>query len=105
MLRGLARADKNHWDVRAMPLPQDRVLIDVDLAQRGAEFAEHRLDQCFRFLAEMTTRTGVQRNRARVASPEPLIFRAAIHDLHSERRREAAFQVRLASFQYPGGAP
>jgi hypothetical protein len=47
----------------------------------------------------MTTRTGVQRNRARFASREPLIFRAAIHDLHSERSREAAFQVELASFQ------
>ncbi len=83
----------------ALRMPQDRVLIDVDLAQRGAEFAEQRPDQCFRFLAEMTTRTRVQRNQARFAGREPLIFRAAIHDLHSDRSRDAAFQMEPASFQ------
>src|SRR4029077_10073615 len=35
----------------------------------------------FRFLAEMTTRTRVQRNDARFASREPLIFMALVHVL------------------------
>src|SRR5712692_3733699 len=99
MFRGFARTNKNDWDVRAISPPQNRVLIDVHLAQRGAEFAEHRLDQCFCVLAEMTTRTRVQRNRARFASREPLIFRAAVHNLRSERSREASFRMERASFQ------
>jgi len=99
MLRGFARANKNHGDVRAISLPQDFVLIDVHLAQRGVEFAEQRLDQRFRFLAEVATGTRVQRNCARFASRKPLIFWAAIHDLHSDRNRKAAFQMKMASFQ------
>ena len=72
MLRGFAGANKNHRDVRAISLPQDFVLIDVHLAQRGAEFAEQRLDQRFRFLAEVATGTRVQRNCARSAAASRL---------------------------------
>src|ERR1700687_329253 len=97
MLRGFARADKNHRDVRATSLPQHGILIDVDCAQRGAEFTEHRLDQCFRFLAKMTTRARVQRNYASLVPPEPLIFMALIHVFapHGESRGSVSNRTRV----------
>src|SRR5712691_6867759 len=79
MLRGFSRADKNHRDIHAIALPQHVILIDVHLAQRGAEFAEHRRDQRFRFLAEMTTRTCVQRDHTRSASRQSLVFGSFLH--------------------------
>src|SRR5260370_3212510 len=74
MVCGFSRADKNHRDIHAIALPQHVILIDVHLAQRGAEFAEHRRDQRFRFLAEMTTRTCVQRDYPRPTARQSLVF-------------------------------
>src|SRR5260221_512285 len=92
MLRGFARADKNHRDVRAVPAPRVCVVIDVHLAQRGAEFAEHRLDQLLCFFAEMATRTRVQRDLPSAASSESSVFRAVIHGFASSSGRAASFR-------------
>src|SRR5260370_33380052 len=74
MLRGFARANKNHRDIHAIALPQRVILIDVHLAQRGAEFAEHRRDQRSRFLTQITTRTSVQRHHPRPTTRQSLVF-------------------------------
>jgi hypothetical protein len=65
VLRCLPRADKNHRNVRTVAFFQRRILIDIHLSQRRAEFPQKRCNLSLGFLAQVTARPGVQRHPAR----------------------------------------
>ena len=74
MLRGFAPGDENHRNVPSKALLQSGIFVDVDLAQRGAKFAQQGRDSGLCLLAKMASRSCVQRDVARTAGREPRIF-------------------------------
>ena len=70
VLGDFAGAEKDDRHVVRVFLAEVRVGIDVDLAERAAEFAEQGQNDGFGFVAEVTAAPGVERGVARPGEGE-----------------------------------
>ena len=74
MLGGLVLPDENHRDIPSIARCENRVFVDVDLVQRGPEFAQHRGDDGFGLLTKVTSRARVQSDVSRATGRQPRVF-------------------------------
>lgn len=74
MFRGLVLPDENDRDIPSIALGENLIFVDVDLVQRGPEFAQHGGDDGFGFLTKMTSRARVQSDISRATGRKPRIF-------------------------------
>ena len=74
MLGYLACPKKNHRHVPAMAFPQNRILINVDFAERSAELAKQRRNCGLGFFAQMASRSRVKRHFARTRGSQAFVF-------------------------------
>ena len=74
MLGGLVLPDENDRDIPSIALGENLIFVDVDLVQRGPEFAQHGGDDGFGFLTKMTSRARVQSDISRATGRKPRIF-------------------------------
>ena len=62
MLGGFAGADKNHGDVIAVEGGELRIVVDIDFAKDGVEFAKQRGDELLGVFTKVTAGTRVERD-------------------------------------------
>lgn len=74
MFRSLVLPDENDRDIPSIALGENLIFVDVDLVQRGPEFAQHGGDDGFGFLTKMTSRARVQSDISRATGRKPRIF-------------------------------
>ena len=74
MLGGLVLPDEKDRDIPSIALGENRIFVDVDLVQRGPEFAQHGGDDGFGFLTKVTSRARVQSDVSRATGRKPSIF-------------------------------
>ena len=74
MLGGLVLPDENDRDIPSIALGENRIFVDVDLVQRGPEFAQHGGDDGSGFLTKVTSRARVQSDVSRPTGRKPSIF-------------------------------
>ena len=74
MLRGLVLADENYRDIPSIALSENRIFVDVDLVQRGLEFAQQGCDGGFGFLTKVTSTARVQSDVVGAAGRQPRVF-------------------------------
>ena len=79
MLGGFLLADEKNRNIPTVALLQHRIVIHIDLAEDGAEFAQEWRDGGFRFVAEITARTSIKRNVEPTTSGQPQVFRRVAH--------------------------
>ena len=84
MLRRFARADEYHRDVPSVALCEFRIFIDIHFPKCGAKFAQQRLEESLRLLAEVTARAGVESDLERMSGGPARIFRMDAHGLGFE---------------------
>ena len=59
MFRGFMPADEDHWNVPAVALFENGILIDIHFIESGTEFAQQGRDGRLSFFAKMATWPGV----------------------------------------------
>ena len=74
VLCGLVFPDENYRDIPSIALCENRIFVNVDLVQRGPEFAQHRGDDGFGFLTKVTSRSRVQSDVSRATGHKPRVF-------------------------------
>ena len=71
--------NENYWNVPAVALLQNLILIHVHFVKHRGKLARNRRDRGLRFVAKMAPRARVQRDVTRPASRQPQIFGGIAH--------------------------
>ncbi len=79
MLRRFPLADEDHGNIPTVALLQDRIVIDIDFAESGAEFLQERRDGGLGFVADVASGSRVESNVARPGSGQPGVFGMSAH--------------------------
>jgi len=81
MLGRFFLADKNHRNIPAVALLQVGIVINIDFAKDGAEFAQKRSDGRLGFVAEVASGAGVKSDVPGAGSGKAGVFGMSAHRL------------------------
>jgi hypothetical protein len=79
MLRRFPLADENHGNVPAVAHLQDRIGINIDFSQRGAELLQERRDGGLGFVAQVASGPRIEGDVAGAGSGKTGIFGMSVH--------------------------
>ena len=79
MLRRFMLSNENYWNIPAVALLQNLILIHVHFVKHCGKLAQNRRDRGLRFVAKMATWASVQRDVSRPAPRQSQIFRGIAH--------------------------
>jgi hypothetical protein len=84
MLGRFPLADEDHRNIPSVALLQDRIVVDIDFPEGGAEFAQERRDGRLCFVAEVASGTRVESDVAWARSGESGVFGMSAHRLRAK---------------------